>query len=614
MFNSLFKETVKTSLEVADIYRQINRKLSKLAQTIVKLQTTVTPGKSWACNVVTRQITYSTTGAFSVSRLPAKECAGLLFHEIGHALYSTNVVSKEYTEKLSDSTFHLILNSFEDIRIELNVMRAYPGTWDMFKALCAYTSSIPAAENVPDIFNYLLNVINSAYGVDIVFNSDRVKTAYTETEELFKGAFLSKSTKELASYLVSSGIVEKIMPLIDKEKPDESGEGGSPEEGDKEESEESEKGKGVEMKGKKEEKKEEKGEKEEEEKSPEEKIKTGKERIEELLKETRSKDIRDLVEIMGGDYEAEISTEAPTMFDETKSEIIDRAGSPEGLDETYSKYMSPSVMTIAKKQRDYIDYYNEIKADIPSFSARLKSILRDNKVTRWGGGFLSGKLNGKNLYEWRCNNMKLFKRKVERQDKDYSVCLLVDESGSMGIGVGSKMYYAVCATVLLAEVLHSLKIPFEILGFNKTFRVYKTYTQNFNMVVKKNIMLMEGQASVGDAGDNNDGYAVNWANYRLSIAEGNKVLLVLSDGQPDNSDIPIRDPKEAKRLRGKYKKYTDFNLKHEVNKASKISTCIGIGINSKDVENYYPKHIVVRELRTLPTTLISMLKRTIKRI
>lgn len=72
-----------------------------------------------------------------------------------------------------------------------------------------------------------------------------------------------------------------------------------------------------------------------------------------------------------------------------------------------------------------------------------------------------------------------------RRHKDYAVSLLVDMSGSMTCN--EKNRNAAKATVLLAEVLNQVGIPFEIRGFNEYFYLYKKADEKFSWKHRRNI-------------------------------------------------------------------------------------------------------------------------------
>src|SRR5690606_34485650 len=116
-----------------------------------------------------------------------------------------------------------------------------------------------------------------------------------------------------------------------------------------------------------------------------------------------------------------------------------------------------------------------------------------------------------------------------------------DESGSMDWN--DKNINAARGAVLLSEVLNAIKIPFEIRGFNNTTRIYKSFNQTFDWSVKRSLENIIPSTKTSAAGNNNDGYAINWSMVDLNKQVGQKILIVLSDGEPAHSSglVPEAD-------------------------------------------------------------------------
>jgi len=115
------------------------------------------------------------------------------------------------------------------------------------------------------------------------------------------------------------------------------------------------------------------------------------------------------------------------------------------------------------------------------------------------------------------------------------------------------------------------------------------------------------------AKDNNDGFSINWCTNRLQQREGEKILIVLSDGMPVNGYGLIPE-KDKKRLPISLHHYADFNLKTEIIKTMKEDiVLIGIGVEYSGIENYYPQHIICNDISKLSKEVLNKLKRNIKR-
>lgn len=245
-----------------------------------------------------------------------------------------------------------------------------------------------------------------------------------------------------------------------------------------------------------------------------------------------------------------------------------------------------------------------------------RAVIAQNRV-QWTAGQRSGRLDTSSLSRLiKFGDEKVFKRKQESRSKNTAITLLIDCSGSMSeynkIGTASYAAYA------LASTLERLKVNYEVLGFTTTEKrpdeaigeslrtgakysrydnlyipIFKAFGEKFDSKVK------EGLASLADAewlGNNVDGESLKIAASRLAMQkEERKVLIVLSDGNPvayGNKDA----------LRSNLKKTVKEIIK------SKIEV-LGIGINDDAVKTYYPKHLVIKNIKELPNLVITQIRK-----
>lgn len=278
--------------------------------------------------------------------------------------------------------------------------------------------------------------------------------------------------------------------------------------------------------------------------------------------------------------------------------------------------------------------------------------MTDNKFDRHVTGKRSGKLDTKRLHKISTSS-RLFKKKEERKGKHYNVTLLVDCSGSMQ---GSQIGMAVESTMKLGKHLEKMKVPFEIIGFNTFPYIVKDYNDKFDVkkiaeVEDKLFSITNGRYKVhlfsadrhnwysstgiavpqedeqaikaarkkygnefeiaSTAGWNCDGEAISVARQRIRSRKGQKIMVVFSDGQPAVGGI-----NQLHTYNTPDKRFGDFDLTLEVQKAIKDNvTFIGIGIQDRSVERYYPKEnvAVIDELHELYPALILKLQKLIKR-
>lgn len=205
-----------------------------------------------------------------------------------------------------------------------------------------------------------------------------------------------------------------------------------------------------------------------------------------------------------------------------------------------------------------------------------------------------------------------FREFTKTDTTNVAVSLVIDCSGSMR---GNKIEVARQTALALGESLKNLQIATEILGFN-TKSDYGMYSgssrlgtgdvSRFNrfgealnhMVFKSfDSPQLSGICRAESGGCNADGESITWAAKRLALRpEKRKIMIVLSDGQPSyggaNHEVLAGD------------------LKRVINMLPKagIEVC-GIGICTKDVELFYDDYVVVEDIKTLATTVMSKLAR-----
>jgi cobalamin biosynthesis protein CobT len=100
--------------------------------------------------------------------------------------------------------------------------------------------------------------------------------------------------------------------------------------------------------------------------------------------------------------------------------------------------------------------------------------------------------------------------------------------------------------------------------------------------------------------ENTDGESVLWAAARLATRkEKRRILFVLSDGQPQNGDT------DSDKL--------DAHLKEVVKMVSKHGIeCVGIGILTDCVKEFYPHSVVVNNINDLVSTAYGEIVKAIR--
>jgi len=197
-------------------------------------------------------------------------------------------------------------------------------------------------------------------------------------------------------------------------------------------------------------------------------------------------------------------------------------------------------------------------------------------------------------------SVRIFDKKREKaKNDDLAVMLLVDNSGSMS---GTKVEVAKMASIMLAEALAALKIPVYIMGFTADSGNYALRHMHFvgwkaDASKRASLMRMRGMQN------NDDGDSIRCASRILARhSAGNKILFVLSDGQP-----------ACRRYRTKEAGLKDARL--SINEARRKSKVFGIGIeyeNASDAVNMYNGAFVnVSRAEDLPGLLAKQLRRLV---
>lgn len=289
-----------------------------------------------------------------------------------------------------------------------------------------------------------------------------------------------------------------------------------------------------------------------------------------------------------------------------------------------------------------------------TFQRTLQSVLFDNKYDRYVAKRRSGKLNFKGLSKVGFSD-KLFKRKEERQNKDYSIALLVDCSGSMS---GKKADVAFDSAQKLSKHLASAKINHTVFGFNlKTFQL-KPWNVSYDNTLKEKLRFMlnylrifykEESNSKGiheyighnfdlknitskmpdsligisridydakaGSGYNNDADALMIAAKELHKQPGKKILIMLSDGEPahfytkyQNADFPKTNYQIGDSSMPRMKKVVKDIMDMGIDIQS-------IGIQSDAVNKYYPagKTCSIYDVSQLYDHIIKIIKLNLKR-
>ena len=242
-------------------------------------------------------------------------------------------------------------------------------------------------------------------------------------------------------------------------------------------------------------------------------------------------------------------------------------------------------------------------AERSSLDRQVRKHLQLRSAGRTVHGVKRGRLSPKNLHRLYHGGSQIqpavFKRSEHGKVKtDSAVSLLIDMSGSMGCGDHSSKYNLAAASAMsFAEVLNGLRIRHEVIGFTHSPGTNTLYLlKEFNEKPLTKTVMAEKLSSTRIHQDHNaDGEALQTTAERLMrMNEKNKVMMVLSDGQPNGY------------WKGNGKAYLRLVV-DDIENHSPIHLC-AIGIKTSAVSQYYTNYQVISNIDELSGAVLETLK------
>lgn len=261
--------------------------------------------------------------------------------------------------------------------------------------------------------------------------------------------------------------------------------------------------------------------------------------------------------------------------------------------------------------------YDLLKGKVSSHVMVMKSKLRraisSLEQRDWDFSRELGQIDPKRLTQAALGVTNVYKRRIDREELDTAVHMLVDLSGSM---CGEKMKMATLSAIAFAECFEGTSINYQISGFSNTnsgvdyakvteinrrakgiyhraeaLNIYKFKSFNDKLFnVKGSVASLYNAAG----GNNSDQCALMWAYDQLKKQpQKRKILLVFSDGSPAVTTIGSPDL------------YTP--LKEAVDWIERTGVeCIGIGIYH-NVDNLYKNNATVSNISDLSGVMFNKL-------
>ena len=254
-----------------------------------------------------------------------------------------------------------------------------------------------------------------------------------------------------------------------------------------------------------------------------------------------------------------------------------------------------------------IEQYNKIAAPLLQISKQAQKKFKQKIKDQQVGGKMTGLYYGKriNMPAIIKNDGRLFyKNKLPTDKAQLSVCILVDESGSMWSS--DRATTARATAIILEDFCRGLDIPCAIYGHSSDqsghggtdVEIY-AYSDFDKIDSKDKYRLMDINARA----NNRDGAALRYCGHKLKKrTEPKKLLIVISDGQPCSSGYSGRS--------------AEADMTSIVKKLRKEGCTVIAAAIGEDKDNihriYGDGFLDISNLKMLPTILINVISRNLK--
>ena len=551
---------------------------------------------------------------------------GLAGHEIGHLIHTDFEVLKEIGEDNTVDNRHLlfnITNTLEDVRIEIEMEKEFPGFVALFKQLTPYTKeykepelpNLPALQKVLDVlYLRLRNYDSSWYEPEICdYTEAMLLPIGTKIYDARNTRDVLKISREVYDIITKTETTETAHAVATQAA---AGAAGGP--------------------------------------SPEDNL----ERLDGLFddriairtgnEEKESKSTKGVASAHGRSRLVVIDHIAKQIKKETQSEQLSKDCS--SFRNAVKEIVTKSIYE-AQKERDelgtieynvhpvciqrpeeteydvalgssaeYTALLNSVKREIAIIKKRLQQIVNNESYARWNSTADRGaRLNRKMLHKIPLGERNVFRRKSNGKVQDVAFTLLVDESGSM---IGDKIIQAQRCAVMFSEILDSLGMPFETIGFstcdlteaqkvkiramsprrrdrlqrqawdradNLRHSMYKRFDESYRRT-KTRLVHISRKVSNYDQ----DHVEFGWDRLKAR-PESRKVLIVISDS------LPCGGPSARQKLR---------RIVNQIS-SDKNAECIAIGIQAPHLAQFYHKYINIEDASQLGINVVRLIESAI---
>lgn len=242
-----------------------------------------------------------------------------------------------------------------------------------------------------------------------------------------------------------------------------------------------------------------------------------------------------------------------------------------------------------------INKIDKVRKDTAHVSGAIRRLFQSESQTKRLFAQKRGRITPKDLARLPTGETRIFNKKISGLKGEADVSLVVDASGSM---YHTRYAPAVNAAISLCEALDAANIPVRVSAFTDyNSKVYHYIIKDWKEPATYEVM--RDYFSKICLADNSDGDNIMQAGREL-IARGNKrkIMIVLSDGQPCSS----------RGYTGDLNTFTKDAIRHCMAKGIEM---YGVGIQTRTVQDYYPKSVVIENPSEIEGALTKLIKETL---
>ncbi|MBX2798272.1 MAG: hypothetical protein KTR31_11400 [Myxococcales bacterium] len=266
----------------------------------------------------------------------------------------------------------------------------------------------------------------------------------------------------------------------------------------------------------------------------------------------------------------------------------------------------PPLPRIWRPSSDYDRAYADVSDQVDQLVQHLEEILRPRKRLRERGGHPTGrKVDLRRLMAFEADPRRydeLWVRTTIPDRRNAAIGLLVDLSGSMQ---GQKTRSALLGTILLAETLHRLEVPFAIDGFQDVLIPLHAFGETMGPATRQRISeIPQEVGGCRHGGNNQPGYnddgpcLLEFAEKVMDHPAADRICIVVSDGMPEGRRSNKSD------LHNAVTQLTESSMGMRL-------IALGLGPNTQHVRTFYPESVADVPLPQFAETIGNLVERVL---